>query len=443
MRTIFPFSASLLAATLLLTTSATAQNPDQGVRLGLNYAVGTRPGVLVLPLDTTAADSVRAILQRDLDYDDRVTIVALDAPSARALIPARGDKFNYPLFAKLGVVAILRPQRSLTGITVSMYDVASKKLVKSAGFPLPEDRASRIWRLTVHGVSDEIGRWIFGSRGAAQSRILYTGGDGQIWIIDSDGANARKVTAVDRAMSPAWHPGGEMFAFAGFTSRGTQIGVYSFATGEMRWKSATRRGLNITPAFAPDGKTIAYANGDERGTDLMIADLDDDGPARRVTVGRGSDNTSPTYSPDGRQVAFMSGRSGHPEIYTMDADGTNAQLLTDFNYGEQSYRASPDWSPDGRRVAYESRISGDFQIMTIDLRDRSTKQYTSDGENEDPSWASDSRHLVFSSTRSGVRQLWIVDTETGRLRQLTHASGSRLPAWSPILAAGASSLPKP
>jgi TolB protein len=71
--------------------------------------------------------------------------------------------------------------------------------------------------------------------------------------------------------------------------------------------------------------------------------------------------------------------------------------------------------------------------MTIDMRDRSTKQYTSDGQNEDPAWAPDSRHMVFSSTRTGPRQLWVLDAESGRMRQLTHAAGARLAAWSPIL----------
>jgi TolB protein len=382
-------------------------------------------------MDGDVGDSVRTILQRDLDYDDRMTVVSLDAASARAMMPKTEDKFNYPLFAKLGVAAIIRPQVGLTGLTVGIYDVGAKKLLRSANFAVPSNTGSREWRMALHGVSDELGMWVFGSRGAAQTRILYCSGS-QVWIIDSDGANSRKLTSLSLAMSPAWHPSGKSFALSGFTPRGSQIGIYSFSTGEMTWKSSTNRGLNITPAIGPDGHTIVYANGLERGTDLMLADLDNNFEARRLTVGRGSDNTSPTFSPDGRQIAFMSGRAGHPEIYTMDADGTNAQLLTEFNYGEQSYRASPDWSPDGRLIAYESRIGGSFQIMTIDLRDRSTKQLTSDGENEDPSWAPDARHIVFSSTRSGVRQLWVVDAESGRLRQLTK-SGGRLAAWSPVL----------
>ena len=113
----------------------------------------------------------------------------------------------------------------------------------------------------------------------------------------------------------------------------------------------------------------------------------------------------------------------------MDADGTNAEQLTPFAIGDQYYRASPDWSPDGRAVAFQSLIDNRFQVMTIGLRDRSVRQLTSEGANEDPSWAPDGRHLVFTSNRSGTRELWVLDSESGRARQLTHASG-RLAAWS-------------
>ena len=70
----------------------------------------------------------------------------------------------------------------------------------------------------------------------------------------------------------------------------------------------------------------------------------------------------------GLELAFEM-RSRFPQIYTMDADGTNVQLLTAFTPGVRSYRAAPDWSPDGRAVAFEQQM-GDFQVWMIDLRDR-------------------------------------------------------------------------
>ena len=422
------------AALALAPAVVRAQNPTvpEGVRLGLNYTLGTKPGVLVLPMDSTGGDSVRAILQRDIDYDDRANVVALDEASAFGMMPRSGDKFNYPLFAKLGVVALLRPERSMTGITITMYDVAAKRRVQVGAFPLLATPNSLEWRLALHRASDEVERWIFGTPGSGATRIAYSGGDKQIWVTDSDGENARRLTRISLAMSPAWSPDGTKVVFSGFMPSGSQIAVYSFVTGDLHWLSGTVRGLNITPVYSPDGSSVAYASGSDHGTDIMVTDVGESTPARAITVGKGSDNTSPSYSPDGRQIAFMSGRAGHPEVYTMDADGTNPTLLTEFTYGEQAYRASPDWSSDGRRIAYESRINGDFQIMTIDLRDRSTKQYTSDGQNEDPSWAPDARHMVFSSTRTGTRQLWVIDAESGRLRQLTHAAGARLAAWSPV-----------
>jgi TolB protein len=435
MQTKQTFLVALTSAALVIAPiCVSAQIPaTQGVRLGLNYTLGTKPGVLVLPLDSAGGDSVRAIIQRDIDYDDRATVITLDDAAARAMMPKTGDNFNYPLFAKLGVVAILRPERSLTGINITMYDVGAKKRLQVGGFPLLAEANSPAWRLALHRASDEVERWIFGTSGSAATRILFSGGDKQIWVIDSDGENAKKLTSVTLAMSAGWSPDGSKFVFCGFTPSGSQIAVYSFVTGALHWLSGTARGLNITPAFAPDGNTIAYASGTDHGTDIMVMQDNDASPSRRVTVGKGTDNTSPSFSPDGRQIAFMSGRAGHPEVYTMDADGTNATLLTEFTYGEQAYRASPDWASDGRRIAYESRIDGDFQIMTMDMRDRSTKQYTSDGQNEDPAWSPDARHMVFSSTRTGPRQLWVLDAESGRMRQLTHAAGARLAAWSPIL----------
>ena len=403
-----------------------------GVRLGLNYEAGTKPGVIVLPVqDVYDDDSLRVIVQRDLDYSDRMNVIALDASTLSGLMPAAGEKINFALVGKFGAALLIRLTPTSQGLHVAAYDVSRGQLLQSEHFLF--DRRDRDWRFALHGVADQIEQWVFGKRGIAQTRIAYVN-DGTLRIVDSDGAETRTITTGRGALSPAWSPSGESVVFTVLGNNGTQVQELDVRRGGTRRISQIRAGLNITPIYQPDGTGILYAQGTGNGTDLIFAGFDSDSTApRRITAGRGTDNTSPSYSPDGRQIAFISGKSGQPQVYIMDADGSNVQLLTPYTAGTRSYRASPDWSPDGRAIAYEQQ-NGIFQIWMIDVRDRAPKQLTSEGENEDPSWAPDGRHIVVSSTRSGDKQLWILDTESGRTRQLTHSRGARLAAWSPILA---------
>ena len=427
----FRFSALILGALIGVTSVVRAQDTTTtpGVRLGLNYQTGAKPGVIVLPVVDDDRDSLRTIVQRDLDYGDRMNVIDLDADALRKMVPAAGQKLNFALFAKLGAALLVRMTPTTQGLHVAAYDVEKGELLQSEHFLF--DRRDRDWRFALHGISDQIEQWVFGKRGIAQTRIAYVV-NGELKIVDSDGAETRAITTGRGALSPAWSPTGEAVVFTVLGNTGTQVQELDVRTGRTRRISQIRAGLNITPIYQPNGSAILYARGTGNGTDLVLAALDSTEP-KRITIGRGTDNTQPSYSPDGTQIAFISGRSGTPQVYIMDADGSNIQLLTTFKPGVRSYRASPDWSPDGRAIAYEQQ-NGNFQVWMIDLRDRVPKQLTSEGENEDPSWAPDGRHIVFTSSRGGDKQLWIMDTETGRARQLTHSKGARLAAWSPILA---------
>src|SRR5437899_8026005 len=60
--------------------------------------------------------------------------------------------------------------------------------------------------------------------------------------------------------------------------------------------------------------------------------------------------TEPAFSPDGSRLAFTSTRDGQPEVYVMDADGTNAPRLTN----SPGLDGDPSFSADGHAVLLHS-----------------------------------------------------------------------------------------
>src|SRR5437588_11075833 len=119
----------LLAAVLSAgpTVRLTAQDTsavDRGVRIGILYRPGVRPGIVVLTGRVPALDSLRTIMARDIDYSDRFELITLPGSDSIRLatpVPTAGSRpaagtgsgkagggaaaaggLNYPLYQALG-----------------------------------------------------------------------------------------------------------------------------------------------------------------------------------------------------------------------------------------------------------------------------------------------------------------------------------------------------
>jgi len=404
---------------------------EQGVRIGVDYRPGVRPGLVVVP--GTGLDSLRAMVRRDLDYTDRFEMITV-ADLPRASSSGRGSAeaasgVNYDLYRSLGAQFAVELIPASSGVTARLHDLGEAKLQSQKSVTLPATTAGD-FRLEVHRLSDEVARWASGSPGAAASRLMFVSG-GRVYRVDSDGQDIAPLTpAGQTALSPAWSPEGQRLAFTQMGEGKGGIVVQPLSGGGSFTAPGSQTALNITPTFSPDGRTLAFAHSDERGTDIYTANVVERCCAQRLTVGRFADNLSPTFSPDGRRIAFISTRAGPPQLYVMAADGTDQELLAPFDYGATGSSNAPEWSPDGASVVFHREVSGSPQIFLVDVAARRVRQLTSSGRNEDPTWSPDGRHVAFISDRSGRRQMWIVDIETGRVRQLGTPGAARLPAWS-------------
>src|SRR6266545_942265 len=436
---------------------------DRGVRIGIVYRPGVRPGLVMLPRKGMGLDSVRAIVARDLDYSDRFEVITLPggdsirlatAPTATRGTGTRrsgsataatggaqsGGTLNYPLYQALGADFALDITAAGDTTVATLHDIAAAGIRRTvrANLPRPGDPD---FRMAVHRLADQALQAAIGTPGIAATRVLFVK-DGKVYQIDQDGADQNLVSSTHRqAMSPAWGADGRHVAYMEFQAGKGWLYLQEMGSGKRTAVSTTGTALDFTPAFSPDGQTMAFSRATEEGTDLYTINIKNNCCLRRLTVGRFSDNLSPTFSPDGQRIAFVSTRPGLPQIYVMAADGTDQQLFAPFDYGVTGSSNAPEWSPDGQSVAFHRDVAGTLQVFVLDVRTRTVRQLTSVGRNEDPTWAPDSRHLAFVSDRSGYRQLWIIDLDTGRIRPLLQQSGARLPAWSPRLSEAPSSTP--
>jgi TolB protein len=444
-----PFWLGLLAIAVG-TTGAAAQDTtvvERGVRIGITYEPGVRPGMLVLGGERgSALDSARTIIARDLDYSDEFEMIALplgDSLSLR-IRPAEEDQgttsfvpfVNYGLYAALGAdFAVNVSPETDSSVVVTLYDVPGETVRRELRIP-PLNPAARGFRLRVHRIADEIVRAVTGVPGVAATQILFINA-GRIYRVDFDGHTVEGLSTPGLvAMSPAWHPEGHQAVFTEFLENGQgPLYVLDLDTGRRSVIEVTvENGLNYTPSISPDGRTLAFSRVDGEGTDIYTYNLADDCCLQRLTVGGFSDNLSPTFSPDGQRIAYVSTRPGYTQIYIMGSDGTGQELFAPFAYGVSGESHAPEWSPDGLNIAFDRYVSKVSQIFVMDVGNRVVRQLTSLGRNSDPTWAPDGRHLAFVSSRTGSKQVWIIDIETGRVRQLTRLGEARLPAWSPRIA---------
>jgi TolB protein len=350
---------------------------DRGVRVGIIYRPGVRPGFVLLPQRGSGLDSARAIIARDLDYSDRFEVITLpagdsirlaaagSATARRQARPAAGSPgttggtggtgggggaqataLNYPLYQALGADFALDLTLAADTIVGVLHDIAAGGVRRTirARLPAPAEPA---FRQAVHRVADQVLQAALGTPGIAATRVLFVR-DGKVYQIDQDGAEPKLVSASDRkAMSPAWASDGRRFAYMEFQAGRGQLFVQEMATGKRIPVATTGTALDFTPAFSPDAQTLAFSRATEEGTDLYTINLKDNCCLRRLTVGRFSDNLSPTFSPDGQRIGFVSTRPGLPQIYVMAADGTDPQLFAPFDYGATGSSNAPEWSPDG------------------------------------------------------------------------------------------------
>ena len=160
-------------------------------------------------------------------------------------------------------------------------------------------------------------------------------GDPEIYVMDADGGNVRRLTAFHKEdWAPRWSPDGRWIAF--LSSREGRPRVFVVrpdGTGTRAVSGKAPTGEEREAAWSPDGRTLAFVGREEAGqARIWTVAVDENGESGGEPVALTDDggrDDQPAWSPDGKYLVFASERTGDVELFLMRADGSGQTRLTE------------------------------------------------------------------------------------------------------------------
>lgn len=183
-------------------------------------------------------------------------------------------------------------------------------------------------------------------------------------------------------------------------------------------------------SLSADGNTL-IALQRQTSSGLWIAPAENPAAAAPVTAGtldRKDGQTGLSVSPDGRLI-YVSDHSGKRDLWSVNADGTGLQQLTDATHKD----LYPVVSPDGRYIVFQScRATSDrtYNIWRVDADGSNPMQLTRGTYDSEPTFSPDGESVIYVTEEGHVPKLRKVPIGGGQPVPVTEEF-SQHPTFSP------------
>lgn len=161
-----------------------------------------------------------------------------------------------------------------------------------------------------------------------------------------------------------------------------------------------------------------------------LAIMDQDGANQRFLTDGRAIVLTPRFSPTRQEITYMSYEGGQPQVYLLQLETGQRELVGNF----PGMTFAPRFSPNGQQIVMSLlRDDGNSNIFAMDLRSRNTTRLTTaNAIDTSPSYSPDGSQIVFTSDRGGRAQIYVMSAGGGDPKRISFGDGSySTPVWSP------------
>ena len=234
----------------------------------------------------------------------------------------------------------------------------------------------------------------------------------ELYIVNTDGTNLTLIDHIGTTESGtfgnvAWSPDDSQIAYVKYSGASwekTDLILYNIS-GNTHTTLQTEKNV-CSPKFSPNGKQIVYCASTETGHHIYKMDVN--GNNNQLII---SNASSPKWSPQGDKIVYLSsGIDRSSQISVANADGSGQKQLTSsvssgwWDTGfPRNGNEDPQWTPDGKKIVYVSweNERPEIFIMNADGSNQ-TRLTTAEFRDENPEITPDGQYILFSSRRSNM-----------------------------------------